>query len=310
MSTDTRRSKDEWLSWVASQPPSAWGPPEGKSVAVLYSGYQGQSSHWAKEDCAAIESPRYCIEQTTAGKELDDAKLYKSELSGLSTGEADQVWAAASSRFAQNIEGPVETQILSSDKNAIARGTELPMVDVANTRVTTINGIDRAELADMSRTDAYYAICKSEITQTQQRAAQAEDPELAKSLGERAEQKEVGLQALIGRDMAWNAQHSADPVTAPDEKLTFREGPPREGTLQVPPPANDFRRPEHGVQVGDNAIPAPANDNYRTPSDIPSPNEFSPPPPAATGNLQPPGDGVPTATTAPPIANDNSISGP
>ena len=299
MSTDTRRSKDEWLSWVASQPPGAWGPPEGKSVAVLYSGYQGQSSQWAKQDCAAPESPRYCIEQTTAGSELDKAKLYKSEHSGLTSGEADQVWAAASSRFAQNIEGPVETHILSSDKNAIARGTELPMVDVENTRVTTINGIDRAELVQMSRTDAYYAICKSEIAQTQQRAAQAENPEQARDLGKRAEQKEVGLQAVIGRDMAWNAQHSADPATAPDVSLSYRDAPPREGRHQVPPPPNDN-------------LPSNPQNDKGLPREIPSPNEFSPTKLSAAPapGVQSPGDGVPAATTAPPIANDNSMPRP
>jgi hypothetical protein len=295
-----KRTKEEWLTWVKDQPASAWcSPSKDKSIAVLYSGNQGRSGAWTEKDCSP-ESPRYRIEDTDAGKELNDASLFKKG-SGFKESEAEEVWKAASARFAENIKGPVETHILSSDKNNIARSTELP-IELSKTGVTTINGVDRAQLAEMAPTDAYYAICQAEIAHTKERAAQTDNPDDARTLNERAEQKETGLQAVVARDMAWNAQHSADPASAPDEGLRFskekEEKELKEGLRQVAPLPADL----------DNTPRDPAKDKG-LPRDIPSPNEFSPAGPPAPA-VPPPDDGIPPPATNPSVANDNSMDGP
>jgi len=322
VSREDPKTKSEFLAWVASRPGSHWGPPTSdKSVAVLYSGYQGQNHKAAKKDCEEPNSPRYLIDHTTGGVQLN-AKL---ENSGLSRADQEEIGRAASARFAQSIEGPVETHIISSDKSAIAQSTELAMICADNSRVTTVNGMDRSEVADLARssqTDAYYAICKTELSQTHERAALAEDPQRAEELNELADKKTTGLQTVVGRDMAWNAQHSADPST-PDETLRFRpktpEEPEREGVRQVPAPANNNDVEEdrsQGVQAGADIIPPPANDNdlpadrwnNTAPGNIPAPNELSSLGPAASGSdIPPPDDGIPEAPTARPVANDNSV---
>jgi hypothetical protein len=257
-----RRTKDEWLGWVSNQPDAAWGPPEGKTTALLQSGFQGRNAEYASQDSA--HGPKYTIEQTEAGKQLHSAQLHNTSNSSLSRDEADAVWGAASAKFAQNINGPVETHIVSSDKNRIARGTELPGV-FENGKISSINGIPRDELASMPRTEQYYATCRSEVTRAQEYAASGGD-------GDRAQTKEVGLNAMFGRDHAAAAQQAAMP--APSDGFGTALGAPQDKPLSIGPRQND-------------------NTSMSSkPGEIPSPNESVP----RAGSMRP--------------ANDNSPPGP
>ena len=282
-----RHTKDEVMTWVNNQPNEAWQAPEGKSVAVLYSGYQGTNHQWAVNDCAG-QSPRYSIDDTTAGKALEGKELYKPD-SGLSQKEADDVWAAASTRFTQNINGPAETHIVSSDRTRVARETEVPEF-IKNTNATSINGIPKETLDGMSSKDQYYAIARAEVDQAKERAAA--NP----TLTERAEHKEAGFQAVQARDMAADAQRLGSGSTTPAQ----------EEPLKIPPAPNDNIHPRTGE-------PGTA------PKPIPPPNESfdelqksaqtrtAPSAPPMPG----PSDNVPaSASSARPIANDNTMSGP
>ena len=282
-----RQTKDEVMTWVNNQPNEAWQAPEGKSVAVLYSGYQGQNHRWAVNDCAG-DSPRYSIGDTTAGKQLEGKELYKAD-SGLNREEADAVWNAASARFAQNINGPAETHIVSSDRTRVARETELPEF-LENTNATSINGIPKDALDGMSDKEKYYAIARTEVDQAKERAA------VNPTLSERAEHKEAGLQAVYARDMAADAQRLGSQSTTPAQ----------EGRVEIPPAPNDNIHPRTGL---------PGN----APREIPPPNESfdnlqssaqSRHAPSASA-IPAPADSIPApAASPPPIANDNTLSGP
>ena len=287
-----RHTRGEMMTWVDNQPDKAFQAPEGKSVAVLYSGYQGTNHQWAVNDCAG-NSPRYSIGDTTAGKELEGKQLYKPD-SGLTKEEADGVWNAASARFAKEINGPAETHIVSSDRTRVARETELPAF-MENTNATSINGIPKETLDGMSSKEQYYAIARSEVEQSKERAAA--NPTLI----ERAEHKEAGFQTMQARDMAADAQRLGSEKQSDSKQFLKQEGP-----IEIDPASNDNLHPRTGAPgAAPKPIPPP-NESYEDlKASAQSRNAPSAPP------MPGPSDGIPAASSAPPaIANDNNMSGP
>jgi hypothetical protein len=302
----TQRALEE-LKWVDAQPDERWSAPSGKSVAVLYSGYQGKNATHAKDVCAPEDSPRYRIEQTAAGQELDAKKLFASD-SGLTRPEAEAVWDAASAKFAKQINGPVETNIISSDKDSIARGTELP-IGLKESNATSVNGIPTESLEGLSERDRYYAIIEAELSQAKAQAA--ENPDSSKAV----EDKEKGLAAVYARDMSADAQRLASQSTTPDQEKMIefspKENPEKNrkanDNVNEKLKAEGLADPREYVQTSNGPEP-------NAPRPIPGPNEsyenLVTSTQATTASLAGPSEGVPPATSPPPFANDNNSLGP
>jgi len=105
------------------------------------------------------------IEDTQGGEALSQALPYEDiESEKISKDDYDRYWSEASNRFSTSQEGDITTRVVGAleDRDFIA--VELPNF-IADTKVTSINGIPREELAvlyEISPREAFNRICEAE----------------------------------------------------------------------------------------------------------------------------------------------------
>lgn len=175
------KTYEEWLAWVETQSDHAFAACNGETIAVVYSGLNQVNTTFARQDCEA-NPEHYSIHQTAAGLELDQHQLYEKSISGLSADQADAIWCLASERFAENVQGEVQTHVIDARGDRTFRETELPIL-LDNEQVTSINGISREELKALSPDQnydlAYERICLAELDHARELAHATHNQEIA-----------------------------------------------------------------------------------------------------------------------------------
>jgi len=105
------------------------------------------------------------IEDTQGGKALDQVIPYQAVLDEkISQEDYDRYWSEASNRFSTSQEGDITTRVVGALEDRDFRAVELPNF-IADTKVTSINGIPREELAvfyEISPREAFNRICEAE----------------------------------------------------------------------------------------------------------------------------------------------------
>ena len=81
------------------------------------------------------------IEDTACGKKLVELGIGYQEV-GLSGEEVAHIWAVASRRFINALQGNVTAFVTGADSRSVFRSVELPLL-LQNAKVTQINGTDK-----------------------------------------------------------------------------------------------------------------------------------------------------------------------
>ncbi|MCP5433390.1 MAG: hypothetical protein H6923_08990 [Alphaproteobacteria bacterium] len=160
-------------------------PPRHGAIYWSGEGNRARAEAFAREMSMAGR-PSATLEMTPDGYELDQAGLFNDPT--VAKGEARQVWAKASDKYAVHTEGNVNTFVVGSSEQSYFRSTELPRL-LQNERVTAINGIPRERLAELAAKDpdrAYGEICSAELARDRLRAHQLADRHLLDDVEGRA----------------------------------------------------------------------------------------------------------------------------
>lgn len=115
--------------------------------AVFYSDDAGKNRVAAEayaECCQQAGKQTTTLEATPCGRWLEGEELY-APMSGLSREEADQVWAAASVKYAGEASGSCRCFIVNAPAERVFRKNELAAL-LANDKVTDLNNIPRQTL--------------------------------------------------------------------------------------------------------------------------------------------------------------------
>jgi hypothetical protein len=129
-----------------------------KNGSVFYSGVDPMTGlkNRDRAEAATIGRLRMRIDETPAGKALNDLNLY-GRFSETSPADANQIWNNASRRFANDASGDVVAYVRGANPDRVFARTELPAL-VNNTNVTSINGIPREQLLNMSPQQRFLAV--------------------------------------------------------------------------------------------------------------------------------------------------------
>jgi hypothetical protein len=229
---------EEWKNYIRAAPDADFAAPEGKTTAVVYSGFDDLNRQFAQQDCK-VNSAGYTIEDTAIGKRLEQADLFHDK--ELTRSEAYEVWRVASEQFSKNAKGDIETHVIDARPDSIFRETELPAL-LENQNVTSINGISRQELKALYDTgpegqrEAYDKICAAELARDQQRLASVGNQELEI----RTEWKEFALDAQRHAWESGDARISSTPQEIPQWKQEMLA----EAKQNTPPPPSPPPQPD------------------------------------------------------------------
>jgi len=116
--------------------------------AVLYSvSYQPTKQNRDQAFAFAMAHPdKMVIEHTDCGAKLVEMGLSSND-SGLTADEIAEIWSIASKRFIKAAAGELTAFVDNADPRSVFRRMELPNI-LENSRLTTINGIDKREFAE------------------------------------------------------------------------------------------------------------------------------------------------------------------
>lgn len=128
-------------------------PPLGG--AVFYS----DDSGWNRKDAenyaqrrSALGAPTKTLEQTAAGRWLEDQGLYELD-SPIGPRDANYLWQRTSKRYAENAVGDARCFVTDSPARSVFRSVELPAL-LHNPNITALNGVPKQKLADLYAQDS------------------------------------------------------------------------------------------------------------------------------------------------------------
>ena len=227
-----------------------------KGTAVLYSGQIADKSNHKRAEAYIQKHGGTLIDKTQGGQHLvqyhrylffgDERalKLYNNQ------NFADHIWNAGSGKLSKSIKGDVQTFIVGSTSDRIARRTEIPNI-LKNPEVTKINGVERSRIFEfrqrkrdeaiekgatrrqaekISYNEVYRAIALAEVRRDLKEARANKDVELREDTQKRwAELKEqckgeqkvkdfVSREEMLQRAAQSKAKHEAE-VKAKQENM-------------------------------------------------------------------------------------------
>lgn len=147
---DPTTRKDRLQSLVQSPDFDVASPRDG---AIFHSNKTGGNRVEAEQRCDLYPG-RYIILERTGGGRLLEREIEYGPGGDLSLSEADEIWALASGRFAREASGDVTCLVDGANRRSVFRQQDLALL-LANARVTSINGVRKEKLLQLSLEQAY-----------------------------------------------------------------------------------------------------------------------------------------------------------